>query len=29
MIHFVEISTVVCGSFWGCWENSKWRPLPW
>ena len=29
MIHFVGKSTVVCGSFWGGWTNSKWRPLPW
>ena len=27
--NFVGISTVVCGSFWGCWKNSKWWPLPW
>ena len=27
MIHFVGISTVVCGSFWGGWTNSKWWPL--
>jgi hypothetical protein len=26
----VEISTVVCGSFWGGgWTNSKWWLLPW
>jgi hypothetical protein len=26
---FVGISTIVCGSFWGGWTNSKWRPFPW
>jgi hypothetical protein len=27
--NFVGMSTVVCGSFLGVEENSKWRPLPW